>query len=737
ISDYTNFSDPGLWPTRNSEMIDFILRNPLKQQDPRTMNFAISKRMYGSRSRCCTAQMFFQKTPNGKMHQREWMSFSPSKGVVFCIPCKLFSTSVNTFTEGFNDWKNEARIAEHERSFNHRENTRKLVMRGNVLGKIDSKLHIQYMQECNYWRQVLSRIILAIKFLASRGLAFRGTDEKFGSLRNGNYMGVLELMARNDPFLQNHIDRLGNPGKGNVSYFSKDICEEFIAMIYDDLLNKLILEVKASQYYAISVDSTPDISHSDQLTFIIRYVCEKGKPTERFMQFIPIESHKATYIEQVIVQVLLDKSIDIMDCRGQSYDNASNMAGCYGGVQAKIIERNPLAIYVPCAAHSLNLVGQAAAECCLEATKFFMFVQHIYTFLSASTSRWAKIKSKVENQPGMLLPKSLSNTRWSARAEACRALVNSWGSLRDALDDIVEDASEKPTTKAEAEGLLQQFGSLETAIMVVVWSDILERFDKTNKSLQRVNIDLTTVVQLYNALHTYIVSLRNRFDHYEIQAKELSQCNDYARENQRRRRRTAKFDEVNDNDVILDTKANMRVNTFLVILDRLAGELEKRSIVYKVVDTRFGFLTCLLFLTDAEIITKCEELQAIYSTDLGNDFGEECLYFRNFIREMELTDEDINAQNFLLIIREKSIVTIFPNMDIALRMYLTLFSSNATGERSFSTLKRIKNYLRNTMGQSRLSSLAFLSANGEFIDRAQTDTIIDKFASLKARKRQI
>ena len=78
--------------------------------------------------------------------------------------------------------------------------------------------------------------------------------------------------------------------------------------------------------------------------------------------------------------------------------------------------------------------------------------------------------------------------------------MKSWESLRDALDDIVEDASEKPSIKAEAEGLSQNFRSLETAIMVVMWSDILERFEKTNKSLQRVNIDLTTVVQLYDTM---------------------------------------------------------------------------------------------------------------------------------------------------------------------------------------------------------------------------------------------
>lgn len=34
---------------------------------------------------------------------------------------------------------------------------------------------------------------------------------------------------------------------------------------------------------------------------------------------------------------------DIMNCRGQSYDNASNMSGIYSGLQARIKTINPLA----------------------------------------------------------------------------------------------------------------------------------------------------------------------------------------------------------------------------------------------------------------------------------------------------------------------------------------------------------------------------------------------------------
>jgi hypothetical protein len=36
----------------------------------------------------------------------------------------------------------------------------------------------------------LERVVEVVKFLAVRGLAFRGAEEIFGSIHNGNYMGA-------------------------------------------------------------------------------------------------------------------------------------------------------------------------------------------------------------------------------------------------------------------------------------------------------------------------------------------------------------------------------------------------------------------------------------------------------------------------------------------------------------------------------------------------------------------
>ena len=41
-----------------------------------------------------------------------------------------------------------------------------------------------------------------------------------------------------------------------------------------------------------------------------------------------------------------NNNIDIPNCRGQGYNNNSNMSGIYKGAQAVILEKNPQAIFI-------------------------------------------------------------------------------------------------------------------------------------------------------------------------------------------------------------------------------------------------------------------------------------------------------------------------------------------------------------------------------------------------------
>ena len=79
---------------------------------------------------------------------------------------------------------------------------------------------------------------------------------------------------------------------------------------------------------------------------------------------------------------------------------------------------------------------------------------------------------------------------------------------------IEDDSTEKPLVRNDAEGIPGQFSYLETAFMTNLWSFMLHRFNVTRKRIQAVDIDLHTVVELYNFVIDLIGTCRGNFDFF-------------------------------------------------------------------------------------------------------------------------------------------------------------------------------------------------------------------------------
>lgn len=113
-------------------------------------------------------------------------------------------------------------ILEHKNGIEHRKNLLTYITHTKQDGNIDSELQMQFDKERNYWRELLKRVIASIKFLASRGLPFRGGNPTVGSVHNGNFLGVLEQISELDLFLKKHMDKVGKAGRrrGFLHFFS-------------------------------------------------------------------------------------------------------------------------------------------------------------------------------------------------------------------------------------------------------------------------------------------------------------------------------------------------------------------------------------------------------------------------------------------------------------------------------------------------------------------------------------
>ena len=80
---------------------------------------------------------------------------------------------------------------------------------------------------------------------------------------------------------------------------------------------------------------------------------------------------------------------------------------------------------------------------------------------------------------------------------------------------------------------------LETALMTNVLHTIVERFNATSLSLQKVDIDLISAVRLYDSVGTFLLQLRDRLDKKEEKAKshvEIQKCKEATKRTKRRKR---------------------------------------------------------------------------------------------------------------------------------------------------------------------------------------------------------
>lgn len=97
----------------------------------------------------------------------------------------------------------------------------------------------------------------------------------------------------------------------------------------------ILNQIKKSKYFSILFDCTPDKSHQEQMSQTIRYVdISNGEIMikESFIDFICTNEKSGLGLSNEILNTIKNNGLDIMDCRGQCYDNGANMAGNNNGV---------------------------------------------------------------------------------------------------------------------------------------------------------------------------------------------------------------------------------------------------------------------------------------------------------------------------------------------------------------------------------------------------------------------
>ncbi|KAG6937963.1 zinc finger MYM-type containing 1 [Chelydra serpentina] len=455
----------------------------------------------------------------------------------------------------------------------------KFVQRCKLSGRINSVLLAQFEKECSYWRKVLKRVVATVKLLSSLRLPLRGHDESALSNRKGNFLIYLEYLSEFDDFLKEHFKNYRYCGSGKTKFLTHQTIDEFISIMAEWLRNQFNDEVKDAKYYSIIVDLTPDVSYVDQLTLILRYVTGNGEVVEQFLGFVLLKSHTSECLETTVLEIIANLCLDIKNCRGQSFDNAANMAGKYSGLQARLNNASPSALFIPRSSPSLNLICNAAAESCKGATHFFDFVQNMYAFFPVSTHWWNMLQSRLEQaNEKHLTVKRICDTRWSACADAVLALKMSYDDKKKTLLDIGTSNSEKLREKTEAKLLAEKFEKYNIAVFTLLWNSLLQRINAVSKLLQKSDTNLLNAAQLLASVTSFVMEVRNDYSSVEAKALTLTENIGSSDISEEKRKKTRKLflDETRNNEINLKGK-EIIIEIINVICDTKIVQLQSRS----------------------------------------------------------------------------------------------------------------------------------------------------------------
>ncbi|KAL4127184.1 hypothetical protein QTP88_011381 [Uroleucon formosanum] len=693
----------------------------------------------------------------GKNFQLEWIKRFPwvvysrigEQGAV-CKYCAIFGREfggkgshqkLNTLVvKPFNNWKKAIeKFNEHSKTEFHKSNA----MRAdnfvavyskncqNIIQKLDSARAIQIDQN----RKRLIPIIKTIIICGRQEIALRGTSD-YGPLsldnseptyNDGNFRALLRMrISCEDKNLTYHIENQAL----NASYISPMIQNNFINICGKIIQDQLVNKINQAKCFSVLVDETTDVSRVEQLSLCVRYLdnnlnIEKNEINnyvlkEDFLQFVPVNSTTGQNLATVILVTLKNLGIKCDYLLGQGYDGAAAMSGNFKGVQSVIREVHPAALCVHCSAHSLNL-ALAHSSNIHHIQNCIGTIKSVGNFIKISAKRTELLKNKIKE--------FLPQTKWTKLTSMCetRWVENHDGMLR--FSEIY-----KPIVATLEE--LQLFVDIETS------SKALQLYKCV--TISEFIISMITATTLFSItlplckiLQSVKCDLSEAVDHVETVLSEVKDMRTNINENFKKifNKSEKLFTSVNEEEKIkiprLVSRSTNRINVDTKIPEdyfRIAIAIPFYDDFISQSKERFSKHKTILSSLYLLIPKMCLKSPILESDFINVDElpSELKLWKRKWIafKDVDRPHTAVEALNYCN-------PELFANIHFLLKVLATLPVSTATPERTFSTLKRVKTFLRNSTGQERLTGLALLSVHRDVT--VNPDEVLNQFALQKDR----
>lgn len=688
-----------------------------------------------------------------------WLVYSRYLDGAFCLPCVLFArqcgrnsakldkfvkSPLTFWTTAFNRLSNHAngKCSTHNLSVIAMNNFVR-VMKQEVV-PVDQQLNTILQQQIAKNRTIMASLFKTVLFCGRNNIAFRGSRDEDPSNESlkGNFQALLYFRVESgDTVLQEHFETASR----NATYVSKTIQNEMITTAGKYIKDQLSAEIRASKYFSVIADEATDVSNKENLSLVIRFVDSTQTIREEFVGFhLCEEGTSGRAIKNVITNAVADLGLNMNDCRGQCYDGAGNMAGRLNGASTLIKEDYNKAIYFHCMNHRLNLC--IADTCSYQLVRDMMAtVRKLSEFFNNSPKRQQHLVKNIKE----LLPNNnhevlinVCRTRWVARIDGMDRIVEMLLPVASALEDISLNRDENGDrgrgdwnvdSRNDAQSLLNAI-TFTFIVAIVVVRHILDLTRPLTLKLQRKEIDLLKAKDEIALLKHALADMQRNIDvrHHQlyVEAVELAASIGV----QPSMPRVAVRQVHRANAPAADPEVYYRINLTRVFLDHCTQHIDRRfqNEVYSCY--KGLYLVPKVMLSNAAVWkARVREFCNDYRQDIPNIAGldgEFALWERMWRDQQNVRADPIpdRVSDTLAEVDKHA----FCNIYTILQLLATLPMSSASSERSFSTLKYLKTYLRNTMGQERLNGLALMYVHRD--KNMDIEQLIDLFAQMHPRR---
>ena len=704
----------------------------------------------------------FPKNSQGRRYnsawekQYNWIRYSVDQDGVYCSVCFAFASlegAVNGNTEfvsmPFRDWKNacgEKRGAfpKHTHSNSHQTMLERadnfISVSKQTTPSIQQSISDTYRRKIEQNRAALLSIIDIIVTLGRRGISLRGTWDKTISKEDGNFLHFVDWKSRFDQTLDLHL----RTAPKNARYLSPTIQNEFIDLVGRQIRQKIVGLCNRSKFISIMADETTDSSGKEQLSICARYVMPtmlgRYEVCEDFLGFVELDKTDAKTITDALITNLQIWEVNLNRWRGKGFDGAATMSSSLNGVQARIMHLFPMAKYFThCSSHCLNLVVVASCKAVPSVQNFMTSFRDLTFFFVGSAKRKAILRSELTGQNSLdilgdidddderslfecgarhnVLP-TLSETRWLSRVDSITALLANYCEVHDALIKVRDQSNGQSAHDAQSKLIaMTQFPFIMSAVLCQF---VLGFIRPLSVSLQSVTCDLLAAHADAQNLIRVLQSVRNanndvdKFDKLFDRAKSVAEAVhvDVSKP------RTCTKQQHRSNISASDAREYYRLNFYLPFLDHVIQHLRQRF-PPELAHTLLGYY--LVPGNLHKLTSEIEEsLRDVYSNDLPfpADLDAEILRWR----EKNKTGD--NPTTSLIEAVNNCNVSFYPNISSIFHLLLTLPVGSCSCERSFSKLRRLKDYTRTSMTDTRLNGLA--------LSYIHHDVVVDPLDVLKS-----